>query len=349
MSGFIFGIILVLVFVGVVVYQIATTVLNTSEKRDAFWLLLVPYEKRTGIFAWLPKPAPVIHDAVIEIEPPKPEPELPVVQPPPDYGNVRPVLTEQMDLDEFGPEIHEFPEMGPPVTRYEDFNRRLFIAIKRDGDADWPDTTSDDFPTLLSGTAAATYDAVRKHLRPRYPVIIDHFGWWAAASSLLEQDPDYTDPVVEAYLAIPEYQRPVVVSSRSGSSGGPLVFMRYGFEDLKITLTDLRFYLTPGLSHLMEVQIGDRSGWLWLSVARMRQTVIRKAQADAALARANETARFLEEQTKARREGLRGNRYRSLWDVRASVPALIETESAEPSQAAQAPETEAGVKEKQPA
>jgi len=230
-----------------------------------------------------------------------PEPVIPEeIEEKPDYGNITPVLKEPTDPDTFGPAIHEFPgeDMKAPVTRFEDFNRRLFILRmapakkppKRtydeeldddaidgeagdDGDDLWPRTLTNDFATRLEGFDEATLlEQVRKRLRPRYNVIIDHYGYWARASAELEQTPDYTDPFVATYLAIPESERPVVLSVATFNDNGYFRFIRYGFEDFLIRTFPLRFFVPECLTLIM-ASMRSRTDWLWFSVARMRKTV----------------------------------------------------------------------------
>jgi hypothetical protein len=152
-------------------------------------------EKLKTLFQTLLKSFQLSHNAgwVSEIEP-EPAAEIP----PANFGNIRPVLGEDADPTEFGPEIHEFPEMGEPATRFEDFNRRLFVKLAAAPHDKWPTTTSDDFPTPLNfANEAEAIEAIGRHLRPRYPVILDLHGHWAWASKQLEQDPDFKDDIVD--------------------------------------------------------------------------------------------------------------------------------------------------------
>lgn len=255
---------------------------------------------------------------------PEPEPEQPAAEsviapPPPDYGNIRPVVGEETDPEVLGPDIHDFPDMPPPATRYEDFNRRLFIVSPQVPESTpWPKTTADDFPTKLPKTAIPELlYSIRRRLRPQYPVIYDGYGYWAQASYQLEQNPFYTDDFVEAYLAIPEGQRPVVVSVATYDRNGHFRFMRYGFVDYVLTTDRLRLYVQDCLRLIMAAMIGPREDWLWFSVARMRQTVIRAAEESAARKRESEAAAYMDEQiVMGRKKAEQANRFLALWKSR---------------------------------
>jgi hypothetical protein len=139
------------------------------------------------------KPEPV---KIVEPEPPpppepepEPEPEPVVEIAPPDYGNIRPVLGEERNPDLSDEEIHEFPEMGEASTRFEDFNRRLFIVSAADkGKAgEWTKTTADDFATHLTGFSLSRLtEEIHRRLRPRYPVILDTYGYWRHDTKVLD-------------------------------------------------------------------------------------------------------------------------------------------------------------------
>lgn len=260
-----------------------------------------------------PEPQPIEAEIVVE-------PELP--PPPPNYGNIRPVLGEEEELTEFGEEVHDFPEGLPAVTRFEDFNRRLFLW--RPGGipgTHWlPDSTLDDFPTRLVGSNdQEVLSMIVRNLRPRYPVILDEFGWWGYASSQLEMEPDYTDPIVEAYLAIPEHDRPVVITRIPGLKDAQLKFYRYGFAPWHISREPLAVYPEAFLTYIMAALRGPREVWLWMSVARMRQAVIH----DAKKAREEEEQRkFLQDEIKRveNEEAHGGNAWRTLWGLRPPMP-----------------------------
>lgn len=254
-------------------------------------------------------------------EAPEPEPEIL----PPEFGNIRLVQEETTDLAQTGPDKHEFPERVPAVTRFEDFNRRLFVlhaTSKRDHV--WPDTLEDDFATRLYGPEAETMAEIRKRLRPYYPVIIDTYGIWAASSAQLEMNPDFTSDIIDVYLAIPETQRPVVVSTAKENGAGNLTFLRRGFHDYTLTFAHMRLHLRACLALTLATLIGPAEKWLWYSVARMRLTVIRDFQKTEAQRLENEAANYLEDEArKAKREQEEKNRYVALWKsrVQAITPA----------------------------
>lgn len=266
---------------------------------------------------------------------PQSEPELEIEPPPVNFGNIRPVRGEERDLDVFGTEIHEFPDMKSPETRYEDFNRRLFIlwtsADDYDSDSVWPNTTSDDYPTRITGMSTKrALEEIRLRLRPRYPVIYDTYGHWGEASRQLEYNPDFRDDLVDTYLAIPENQRPVVVSHVAAGSSGQFRYLRYGFEDFTLTVSDMRSHLRACLALVLKTLIGPREMWLWFSVARMRQTVIRAYQQTEAERRKTAAVISLERATiKAKQENEYKNRYLALWrnriefDVERAAPRAL--------------------------
>lgn len=282
------------------------------------WLDLLPRRLSRGI---LPAEGPPLPAIVLdgEIEEPEPEPA-----PEPDIGNIRPVESERSDLALFEPDVHEFPEHKPPTTRYEDFNRRLFIHFVNDKGRNMalPATADDDFPTALRETSDHNIDGIiRRFLRPRYHVIHDEYGWWAAASRLLENDPDYTDAVVETYLAIPEATRPVVISRYPGNPKGALAMYRYGFATYRLHIA-VYTGIKECLAYLLDKFMAPRNDWQWFSIARMRQVVVRaerERQAEIRDKAERERKTMLEDLTAAR-EGT-GNRWRDLFASRVGLPA----------------------------
>lgn len=256
-------------------------------------------------------------------EAPEPEPEPEIL--PPEFGNIRLVHDETTDMVENGPDKHEFPERAPAATRFEDFNRRLFIlhaTSKRDHV--WPDTLEDDFATHLYAPQAEATAEIRKRLRPYYPVVIDTYGIWAAASAQLEMNPDVASDIIDVYLAIPEIERPVVVSTAKENATGSLTFMRRGFHDYTLTFAHMRLHLRACLTLTLATLIGPAEKWLWYSVARMRLAVIRDFQKTEAQRLENEAANYLElEAQKAKREQEEKNRFMALWKsrVKPGTPA----------------------------
>lgn len=308
MEGFWFGAVLGVVVVIALAVLLYRRLFRDAGRRAALWQLIWPAQ-------------PPAREVEIELLTDDLVPSTP------DYGNIRPVRGEEDEPTEFGPLIHEFPEQKAPETAFEDFNRRLFIYVPAErANGKWPDTTDDDFATLITGLSYSDLMAqAGLRLRPRYPVIIDNYGWWAAASAQLEHDPDYADSVTRTYLSVPEAVRPVVISRRPGLEKGALIFLRYGFENWVLGAHALRFHYDASLRHILAMFIGARRDWMWLSVARLRQTVIRAAQSEAAAAaeaerqQAAENERYLATQIKRKREELAGNRWRHLWDVRPKL------------------------------
>lgn len=299
---------------------------RSKTLKDAFARWITEQLTRIGLNQEDPSPPAPEPEILPEPGPesePEPEPEPLVELPPPDYGNIRPVLGEEIDPEEFGPEIHEFPEVREAATRFEDFNRRLFIAsvVFKDVEAEWTKTTTDDFATVLKGFSLTRLtEEIRTRLRPRYPVILDTYGYWAAASRNLEMDPDYRDEIVDAYLAIPEEERPVVVSVSATNRDGTLIFMRYGFENFTLRFVTLHPHIRTGLAHALDTLRGPRENWLWFSVARLRQYAVR---ADAEKRLELEAAAYLESQTEqARRESEDRNRFVKLFKHRIDQQAL---------------------------
>lgn len=264
-----------------------------------------------------PPPPPAPEPEILLVPEPEPEPEPVIEVPPPDFGNIRPIVGEERDPEEFGPEIHEFPEIREAATRFEDFNRRLFIVTiaPRDTQPEWTKTTTDDFATVLKGYSLARLDhEIRTRLRPRYPVILDTYGYWASASRALEMNPDYEDEIVQAYLAIKEEERPVVVSLSSINKEGAFTLIRYGFEDFSIRVTTMQPYVNTALTFVLDTLRGPRTDWLWFSVARLRQNVVRIAQADEEKRLALQTVAYLANQAeKARSEAAHDNRFVQLF------------------------------------
>ncbi|WP_132665631.1 hypothetical protein [Rhizobium sp. PP-CC-3G-465] len=310
-------------------------------------IAVTAYLNRGRVRSWFHRPR---HHAM-------PEPPAPVIQPPqkaeqaepaielapPDYGNIRPVWGEETDPTEFSSEVHEFPEYRPPVTRFEDFNRRLFILHPGTNAKEaWPNTTTDDYPTKIHNVSSSAVVAqIRLRLRPRYTVLFDAYGHWAYASRQLEQNPDYTDEYVETYLAMPEAERPVVVSVHTADKDGRFIFMRYGFENFPITHYGLRFHLKACLIALFKALTGPREQWLWFSVARMRQTVIWTFQLDEAQRLANEANSYLEQQAiQAKKDNEEKNRFLALWQHRIQFDAeRAAPDTLPPSDAPTTPET----------
>jgi hypothetical protein len=258
----------------------------------------------------------------IEVKP-DPVPEIPDA----DYGNIRPRKGEDVDPDPatFGEEIYDFLEQKPPVTRFDDFNRRLLVysLVANEKDSRWPKPTTDDFPTFVSGSQEAIIEnRVRGKLRPRFPVIYDGYGHWSEASRQLELDPDFSNNFVAAYLSIPEAQRPIVISAQTYNPNGKLLCMRYGFEDLEVVHDHLRLHVEACLKTIMATMVEPRETWLWFSIARMRKTVVETAKANEVRQRESEAAAYIEEETnKARQAQEAQNRFVALFASR--IPPTV--------------------------
>lgn len=295
--------------------------LGAPEGRRRFGTAVLDFSPRTLLRAFYqPKPKPVQEPAVVVTTPPPP-PEPP--KPPPDYGNIRPVNGEEEDPDVLDPDIHLFPaHQKIPDTRFEEFNWRYF-ATREHTLGSWPKTTLDDFPTRISSPGPlALEQQVRRRLRPAYPVILDGYGWWQGASQQLELDDTYTDVIVRSYLALPEEQRPVVITdTRRGQN---LTFLRYGFEPFTISRNAMDPHLGASMEYLLAAFTGPRIGWLWFSVARMRKAVMaaeREARAAAEALAAQKMAELAEitAQEREKAEVRKANRFTALWEVPEEV------------------------------
>lgn len=316
--GFILGLALC---VGLI-WFVLTSLLNDAGKRAAlgrcfdqkpvdWWEIL---RLLTG---GEPRVVPSEIAVVVEPEPePPPPPVVEIQLPPPSRGNIRPVHEESKDPEQAPPNLHLFPAVPPAETWYEEFNRRLFVHSATPPTRAWPDTTLDDFPTLLSAKDSDLVQLCNTHLRPGYPVIIDYYGWWKGASDRLEQDDTYIDPVITAYFGLPADRRPVVVTSPRPAANGSLLFLRYGFEPYRLSRAALDPHLTESLKYVLGAFTGPRNGWMWFSVARMRKAVMTAHRA--ALALAAERQREVEIINHATREAAQrrhANRFAALWDI----------------------------------
>lgn len=241
-----------------------------------------------------------------------------------DHGNIRPMVGEERDPDPLPSELHMFPDRDPPETRFEELNWRLFVATRSPEVSlnALPKTTIDDFPTRLEFSTDAELIAIcEKYLRPGYPVIIDYYGWWAKASTMLEYDNFYEDPCVTAYLALPAEQRPVIVSLAAPREPGELVIMRYGFEHFHVRHDHLRPLMTQSYRNLFRALLGTRTDWTWFSIARMRKSVTVEDRNARQLANALIVA--TETQRKQAAAKKHANRFVALWDLRS--PATVKT------------------------
>lgn len=235
-------------------------------------------------------------------------------------GNVKPVPAEagvEPDKDL----AYAFPsKLRPPVTRFEDLNRRLIVfgpsaATLEKGKL--PKRAPDDFPLRVTCSTGELADAIAKELRPYYRVIIDRHGQFAEASRILELNPTYQSTLISQYLKIPENDRPVVVSQVKADStaGVPgFVFQRYGYESLFVAASALNFYYEDSLSYLFDAFLSEDSDniWQWFSVARLRAHTFEKNKP-------------LEEAKAEIAKQLYRNRFATLWNMR------FDPEEAKPS------------------
>lgn len=266
--------------------------LPTPQEKEALWRLL------TKRFQASSRPVPI--EPTLQPAPPLPPP------PEPEIGNVRPNKAEWGQLSDLT-QAYSFPSRPPPVTRYEDLNRRLFVfteAAKPLPNAKLPLRAIDDHATAITCSAGGLAKAVQVELRCAYPVIIDRAGWFASASRTLEHNPNAANALVDIYLRIPEERRPVIVSFAVGDkSQNAFTLCRHQFEDLRFETRFLTPYLEQSFSYLLEQFLQERTTWLWFSAARLRAHV-------ANLNKAPEEAR-------ARLESvLQTNNFALLWNLR---------------------------------
>lgn len=223
-----------------------------------------------GLFrAKAPVPPALVPVAIPE------EPKIPELI----YGNI-PAVPDEQGAEPDHSEIFVFPEKGPPLLRYADFNTRLFVvASSNEGIRRiYPERVCDD-PVYLRGNQAFVNNLCRRQLRPAYPTILDPGGMFALASLQLQREPFASSPVIDAYLEIPRDRRPAVVSIMSGPASGAgekketpqyLVFCRYGFRDFALQLDFLNPNWTTSLKHLFAAFLGSDLDWSNFSHARLR-------------------------------------------------------------------------------
>lgn len=198
-----------------------------------------------------------------------------------------------------------FPARTEPVTPYEDFNQKLFILDAVSTFPRWPEVIANDHPTEITGSLDWVRSELHVRLRPLYPVILDTFGWWAAASAKLELDPTAQDPIISAYLAMPAERRPVVISRRwkdEYKGTEKLELFRYGFEDYAFDPKFLAGYPSDLLLQLMLPFTGSVDEWWLFSPARLRKLVLDQHAASEAMTRAVTSA-------------MHKNRFAALWGL----------------------------------
>jgi hypothetical protein len=284
---------------------------NALPQKPPSWLTRV-WRRLTGYVPPPEKPVPV---KMVEVRPVPPAALLRAV-----YGNIQSIAAEADDPKP-NAEQHVFPDREEPKTRFEAFNQRLFL-ITPSATVYWPVSRVSDFATELSGPISAILAQAHLKLRPYHPIIYDPAGMWAQTSMRLETDPEYQNPVVEAYLAIPLERRPVVLSQKIDRQLEPkdtLSFYRYGFEPFTLSLETMVPYIGDCLTELMSAVADSRERWLWFSVARMRQAVaVQNKAMDAVRA-------FLEQEAEAEQADEHRNRFAVLWNIRtmgAETPSL---------------------------
>ena len=173
--------------------------------------------------------------------------------------------------------IHAFPKMRKPVTRFEEFNAKLFIYSPSETRR-WDKSIDNDFSTTIKGEQSWLKEEIKRRSRPQYPVLFDPFGWWAKASSALELDPHFDDPTISAYLQFPRDKRPVVVSQLheddEEESDTQFTLYRYGFVDYAFERKFLADYPADLIHGLLKAFSGTDSACESFSPARLRKDVL---------------------------------------------------------------------------
>ena len=322
-SGFLIGLLTAVIVIGAALQWR----FSDPETLTMFWDLVLRRRKL------IPEPPPVVPEAL----PPPPAPPPPVVVLPdlsPNYGNVRPVGSEWNATPpdpEISTDAHVFPERKAAITPYEEFNWKLFLVTGETALLHvWPETLVQDFAPIIRVPAKTAFAEARKRLRPHYPVIFDWTGNWAVAAARLERDPAYTDPVISAYMSIPQERRPVVVSviSPEKENANVLTCMRYGFADYTFDTGFLQPYTHDGLVYLMSALSGSKEQWLWFSRARLRKAVLEDN-------RKQESVRnFLEAEVAEQKKIEHTNRFNALWDLRGTNKREVAVTGATPKASA---------------
>ena len=255
-----------------------------------------------------------------------------------EHGNV-PRVKGELDQDPPTKGLHAFPVTGEAVTRFEEFNAKLFV-FEVSETLRWDKSRDNDYVTRLSGDLNWLKQEIRKRLRPGYPVLFDPFGQWAGVSEQLELDPNAYDPIAEAYLNLPRPQRPVVISQRvsrakaqktekaqTAKPQDPQAYTlyRYGFVDYEFDRKFLEGYPEDLLKGLLQAFSGPEKDWEAFSPARLRQSVL-------------EQNREEEDHRQTLEAHQHENRFAALWNLkdeppkREAVDALRHPENAEEGQ-----------------
>ncbi|MFO0406410.1 MAG: hypothetical protein ACK50Q_08515, partial [Labrys sp. (in: a-proteobacteria)] len=252
--------------------------------------LVEPLLKRFGL--WSPPPPP---------PPPPPLPPPPPPPPPPEpeilYGNIPPI-PEEREKEPDASNVFPFPEKNTPTLKYADLNTRLFIVSfdQHSGRRNLKVLRVCDEPERHRGNDAFVEDLIRHQLRPKYKTIHDPSGLFAQHSAWLERNPFGDSELLEAYLAIPRDDRPVVVSQVGGvdrANQKMFVFHRYGFQPFVVPFSFLGPNEKTSYRHLFHAFLADDVTWSNFSLARLRYLAARD---DADMAR---TAVMLDAATKA--------------------------------------------------
>tara|TARA_R110002073_G_scaffold8068_1_gene45128 strand:- start:27585 stop:28487 length:903 start_codon:yes stop_codon:yes gene_type:complete len=253
---------------------------------------------------------------ILESKEPAPPPVVvkPVQSKSTEPGNV-PRVKAEVGKEPPSTNLHVFPETREPVTRFEEFNAKLFTFTPSETRR-WDASLDNDFSTDLTGERAWVQEEIKKRLRPKFPVLYDPFGLWAKASINLELDPHHNDPTVIAYLQFPREKRPVIVSevrheaSAAKKDNPKFVLYRYGFVDYEFDRKFLDDYPADLIHGLLKAFSGSDDEWESFSPARLRKDVL-------------EANREEEEHRQAMASHQHANRFAALWQLR-------EEETAEP-------------------
>lgn len=276
--------------------------------------VLHPRTKNHPIARWLRRTIELIIRRVRRDEEDTPEPAAKTVHTSSsEPGNV-PRIKSEMGKEPPTKDQHEFPAPREPITRFEEFNAKLFV-YEISETRRWDRSLDNDFATRVSGEETWLISEIKRRLRPSHPVLFDPFGLWARASEQLELDPHYEDPIAAAYLSIDRANRPVVVSnanqqiaeqaSSKSSDEKPkfVVLYRYGFVDYRFDRKFLEDYPADLVTGLLKALSGPEDGWVSFSPARLRSEVL-------------EENREEEAHRQAMASHQHDNRFAVLWNLR---------------------------------
>ena len=298
----------------------------------AITLFVHPKTKKHPIILWLKRAWKKLGEMMPsepEAVPPKPAQPAPTNAEP---GNV-PRVKAELGKEPPTKGVHVFPEPRDPVTRFEEFNAKLFLYENAETPL-WSGSLDNDFGTKISGDFAWLEGEIKKRLRPSFPVLYDPFGLWAAASKELEMDPHFADPIASAYLSLPRDVRPVVISKtgdapRTNATAKKtpepkrLKLYRYGFVDYRFDRKFLEDYPADLLTGLLRALSGPEDEWEAFSPARLRGAVLDENREE-------------EAHRQAMASHQHANRFAALWSLREedsrSEEALDDLSEAEAAQ-----------------